>query len=263
MSSRLIYNPRVRNAFLALLLVNFAYFAWAHWVDVPKPPPVNEAIAKLPHLKLLDELPPGERPQPVEKTVLNQPAACLSVGPFGDLANSAQAAAILKAKGFDTKQRAEAAQTSEGYWVFIGGMKSQAETDHALATLEKSGIKDALVMPETADAGRRLSLGLYSDKARAERRAESVQKSGLKAEVAERKIPGSIYWVDLTPPPGINSVPLQDLFAEGVDSRIAVQPCPVPSQSASTPGGSAPSPAARTPVASATPRVAKVKAALR
>lgn len=249
----MIYNPRVRNAFFALLLVNLAYFAWARWVDVPKAPPVNEAIAKLPHLKLVEELPPGERPQPgpVEKTVLNQPAACLSVGPFGDLANSAQAAAILKAKGFDPKQRAEAAQTSAGYWVFIGGMNTQAETDHALATLEKSGIKDALVMPETPEAGRRLSLGLYSDRTRAERRAEAVLKSGLKAEVAERKIPGSVYWVDLTPPPGIQSVPLQDLFAEGVDSRIAVQPCPAPSQSASTPPGAAPPAAARTPVAAA------------
>jgi len=237
--------------------VNLAYFAWARWIDVPRPAPVNEAIAKLPHLKLLDELPPGARPQPgpVEKTVLNPPAACLSVGPFGDLANSAQAAALLKAKGFDPKQRAEAAQTSEGYWVFIGGLKTQAETDHALATLEKSGIKDALVMPETADAGRRLSLGLYSDRARAERRAGAVQKSGLKAEVAERKIPGSVYWVDLTPPPGVNSVPLQDLFAEGVDSRIAVEPCPVPSQSASTPPGAAPP--ARTPLAAAATRVAK------
>jgi SPOR domain len=241
----------VRNAFLALLLVNLAYFAWANWVDTPKPPPVNEAIGKLPHLKLVEELPPGERPQAggAEKTALNQPTACFSVGPFGDLVNSAQAAALLKAKGFDPRQRAEEGQTSDGYWVFIGGFRNQSETDHALVTLEHNGIKDAVVMPETPDAGRRLSLGLYSEKARAERRAQAVQATGLKAEVAERKIPGTIYWVDLAPLPGTSTIPIQDLFAEGISSRIAVQPCPAATQSASTPPASAPTPPARTPVA--------------
>lgn len=242
----------MRNAFLALLLVNLAYFAWANWVDTPKPPPVNEAIVKLPHLKLVEELPPGERPPAggAAATALNQPGACFSVGPFGDLANSAQAAALLKAKGFDPRQRAEEGQTSDGYWVFVGGLRNQSDTDHALVTLEHNGIKDAVVMPETADAGRRLSLGLYSDKARAERRAQAVLQTGLKAEVAEKKIPGTIYWVDLAPMPGVNTIPIQDLFAEGIRSRIAVQPCPAATQSASTPPASTPPPV-QGPVASA------------
>ncbi len=244
----------MRNAFLALLLVNLGYFAWANWVDTPKPPPVNEAIGKLPHLKLVEELPPEARAPAggAEKTALNQTAACFSVGPFGDLVNSAQAAALLKAKGFDPRQRAQEGQTSDGYWVFVGGFKNQSETDRALVTLEHDGINDAVVMPETPDAGRRLSLGLYGDKARAERRAQAVQQTGLKAEVAERKIPGTLYWVDLAPLPGMTTIPIQDLFAEGVRSRIAVQPCPVSAQSASTPPGSAPAPASRTPLASAT-----------
>jgi hypothetical protein len=219
----------VRKAFFALLFANLAYFAWAHWVDVPKPPPVNDAMEKLPRLKLVDELPPSQRPPAnavTQKTTLNDAAACLSVGPFADLDNSARAAALLRAKGFDPKQRAEEGQMSEGYWVYVAGMKNQAEADHALVTLERNGIKDALVMPETADAGRRLSLGLYSERARAERRAQAVRQMGLKAEVAEHKLPGTVYWVDLAPMPGMNTVPLQDLFAEGVSSRISVQPCP-------------------------------------
>lgn len=243
----------MRHAFFALLLVNLAYFAWAHWVDVPKPPPANEAIAKLPRLKLLDEGPQSQTPQPnPEKTARNQPAACFSVGPFGDLSNSALAAAILRQKGFDPKQRAEEGQMSDGYWVFIGGMKTQAETDHALMTLERGGIKDALVMPETPDAGRRVSLGLYSERARADRRAQAVRQTGLTAEVAERKLPGTLYWVDLAPQSGVNTIPIQDLFAEGVSSRISVQPCPATPQSASRSQGSAAGPPARA-AATATP----------
>jgi len=121
---------------------------------------------------------------------------------------------------------------TEGYWVYVGGLRTQAETDHALETLERAGIKDALVMPETSDAGRRLSLGVYSERARAERRAQAVGPTGLKAEIADRKLPVSLYWVDLTPPPGISTVPLQDLFAQGVSSRIAVEPCPPPAATA-------------------------------
>ena len=242
----------MRHAFFALLFVNLAYFAWAHWVDVPKAPPVNEAIARLPRLKLLDDAPQSQAPQPsAEKTASNQPAACFSVGPFGDLSNSALAAAILRQRGFDPKQRAEEGQMSDGYWVFIGGMKTQAETEHALTTLERGGIKDALVMPETPDAGRRVSLGLYSERARADRRAQAVRQTGLKAEVAERKLPGTLYWVDLAPQPGVNTIPIQDLFAEGVSSRIAVQPCPATAQSASRSQGSAATPPAHAAATSA------------
>ena len=239
----------MRNACIALLVLNLVYFAWAHWVDAPLPAPVNAAFAKLPRLKLVDELPESQRhasaPPPPQ-------AACLSLGPFPDLDNSARAAAILKQKGFDPKQRAEEGQSSDGYWVYVGGLASQAETDKALVTLERNGIKDAIVMPETPEAGRRLSLGLYSERARADRRAQTVNQTGLRAEVGERKIPGALYWVDLAPLPGMNTVPLQDLFAQGVSSHIAVQPCP-PSAAAAPPAGSATTAAAAVPATSQPP----------
>jgi hypothetical protein len=226
----LIRIRAVRIAFFALLFANLVYFAWAHWIDVPRRPPASESVGRLPQLQLVDELPPSQRRHAgaPEKMALTTTTACLSVGPFADLANSAQAAALLEAKGFDPRQRAEQGQTSEGYWVYVGGLKSQAEAETALVALEHQGIRDTVVMPETADAGRRLSLGLYTERNRAERRAEAVRRAGLKAEVAERKLPSTLYWVDLSPPAGMNTVPLEDLFAEGVKSRIAVQPCPSP-----------------------------------
>lgn len=217
----------MRFVFFALLFLNLAYFAWAHWIDAPRPPPVNEAIAHLPQLKMAGELPPAGRPpgHGTQKTALNDTTDCRSVGPFVDPASSAQAAALLKAKGFDPRQRAEQGQVAVGYWVYVGRLASQAEADRALVTLARNGIKDALVMPETADTGRRLSLGFYSERSRAEHRAQAVRQAGLGAEIAESKLPDTLYWVDLTPPPGVNTVPLQGLFADGVSSRIAVQPC--------------------------------------
>jgi hypothetical protein len=224
----------VRNAFLALLFGNLAYFAWAHWVDAPRPAPANDAIARLPRLKLADELPPTQRPEAgaAEKTALSQPAACMSLGPFGDLANSAQAAALLRANGFNPRQRAEQGQMSKGYWVFVGRMTSAAEIDRTLTKLEHNGINDATVMLATQEAEPRLSLGFYSERGRADRRAQAVQRIGLKAEVAERKLPGAVYWLDVVPPPGMSTIALQNLFAEGVRSRTSVQPCPVTAQAA-------------------------------
>lgn len=214
----------MRTLFFVLLLCNLGYFAWAFWVDVPVAPPVNEALAKLPALKLADEVPLSQRP--LAQAAKPEVTACFSVGPFGDADNSARAMGILKQKGFEPKQRADQGQTQDGYWVFVN-MKDQSEIDRALVTLEHGGIRDAIIMPVTPDVGgRRLSLGVYTDRARAEKRAQLVQQTGLKGEVGERKLPATQYWLDMAPLTGTNSVPMQDLFAEGVSSKITVQPCP-------------------------------------
>ena len=232
----------MRFVFFALLFLNLAYFAWAHWIDAPRSAPANEAVARLPRLKMADELPPAEPkpPSSTQRTTLND-TGCQSIGPFVDLASSAQAAALLKAKGFDPRQRAEQGQVAVGYWVYVGRLASQAEADRALVTLARYGIKDALVVPETADTGRRLSLGFYSERSRAEHRAQAVRQAGLSVEIAQSKLPDTLYWVDLTPPPGMNTVPLQSLFADGVSSRIAMQPCLPATAAAPTTAATGPS----------------------
>jgi hypothetical protein len=234
----------VRNTFIALLVVNLVYLAWSHWVDEPQLPPVNEALSRLPRLKLLSELPPEQRPTLNTRTALNEIPGCMSVGPFGDIVNAAKAAGILTSKGFTPQQRAEEASSSEGFWVYVDGLKNEVEADRARVKLEKSGIKDALVMPPGSEAGRRVSLGLFTDRSQAEERAGAVKRMGFKAEVAERKLPQVVYWIDLTPRPGMTTVPLTDLFAEGVGSRIAVQPCrarlPPSATAATQPSGAAP-----------------------
>ena len=247
----------MRRVFFALVFLNLAYLAWAYWVTPPPTVPVNEAIERLPRLKLVEELPPSQRPDPNAPKAPDTAQACMSVGPFPDVNNSAQAASLLKERGFDPRQRAAAGEMSDGFWVFVGGMKSEADTDRMLVNLEHNGIKDALVMPATATEGRRVSLGLFSERARAERRADTVKALGIKAEVAERKLPGTLYWVDLAPLPGMNTIPLQDLFAQGVSSKIAVQPCPAATVAAT------PAPSAAPPVAppAAAPASAQLQAA--
>lgn len=232
------------RAFFTLLLLNLAYFAWAHWIDKPPPPPVNESYARLPRLKLASEQPPeaphGRGP---DKTALNlppaaavPPPACLSVGPFADVDDAARAAAGLREKGFDPRQRAEPGETSLQYAVYVGGMKSDAEAQRMLQNLKRKGFGDALLSVDGADAGRRVSLGHFGERARADERAQAVRLQGFKAEVAERRLSATVYWLDFIPPAGVGSVPLEGL-AEGAGSRIAVQPCPSSAPREGLPGG--------------------------
>lgn len=221
----------MRLVFIALLCLNLAYFAWANWVDAPRPAPVNESITHLPRLKLAEEVPPAERPpaQTAQKTSLIPAAACLSVGPFADAGSGARAAALLKTRGFEPHQRAEQGPVTQNYWVYVSGL-SQSEADAALVALELSGIQDARITPENSPGGWRVSLGIYNERARAERRAAAVRQSGLKPEIAERKLGVTAYWIDLAAPAGIDAdaVPVKDLPADRSNSRIGVQPCPAP-----------------------------------
>jgi hypothetical protein len=220
----------MRNVFWALLLANLAYFAWARWIDVPRPPPVNESISRLPRLKLASEepaaLPRGTTATP-EKLAFSPPA-CLSVGPFADEEVSAHAAAQLQPRGFESRQRTEAVEPTIEYGVYLGGMKSDADAERVLKRLEKAGFKDAAIAPDSRGGERRISLGTFTDRARADVRSSAARSRGFKAEVSDRKSSGTAYWLDVTAPTGTTTVPIQDLLAQGLSSRVTVQPCPAP-----------------------------------
>jgi hypothetical protein len=113
-----------------------------------------------------------------------------------------------------------------------------------MQTLQRNGIKDARVMPES-DGTRRVSVGLFSERERAERRVSAVQKMGLKAEVTPRTQPGTVYWVDLMLHQSDSTVPVQDLIPVGApSSRLSVQFCPSavqPTAPAAAPAESPPS----------------------
>jgi hypothetical protein len=228
----------VRAAFFVLLAVNVLFLAWGSWVDTPRQAKANDATSRLPRLQLVSELPAAERTAETggetRKTALrglapvgppSETPRCMSVGPFSDLTNAARAASVLRERGFSPQQRAEEGERWEGFWVSIGGIGSDPEATRVLRNLERNGITDAHTMP-ASDEGRRISVGLFSERGRAERRAQAVQKMGLKPEITERKQPGTVYWVDMSVRPGGATVPVQEIAPEGSGSRVSVQACP-------------------------------------
>ncbi|HET9107026.1 MAG TPA: hypothetical protein VFN79_07510 [Steroidobacteraceae bacterium] len=218
----------VRVVALALLLANLLYFGWAEWIGVPAPPPPSP-IAGLPRLKLLSDLPPAQRAALAQKQSLPKPPpVCVSVGPFDDPTVAAKAVAVLQAKSFSPQERTARSAAIKRFWVHLDGFANDAAVTRALHTLEHGGIDDAEAMPPAA-GGRQISLGLFSDKAHAERRAKAVRKMGLEPKVDQRTVPGTVYWLDLTLANSSVSVPLKDvsdLQPAGAGSAVSVQPCP-------------------------------------
>jgi hypothetical protein len=255
----------VRQILVGLLLVNLIYFVWAHWVDAPRPVLANAAFARLPTLKMVNEVvePAAATPGGAKKMALNAPAgagSCMSIGPFADIGSSARAAAVLKDKGFDPRQRAVAGETSDGFWVYVGGLTSDAQVETVRKDLVFHGITDAHAMADSGAADRRVSVGLFSERAGADKRAKQVQKLGLKAEVAERKLTASVYWVDVTPPTENTSVPIDDLLDEGGGSKVGVQACsptpaPVSPAVAQSPAATASATTSPHAAAAATPKL--------
>ncbi|MEP7243202.1 MAG: SPOR domain-containing protein, partial [Gammaproteobacteria bacterium] len=151
---------------------------------------------------------------------------CVSVGPFNDLATAARSAALLRGRGFEPRQRAEAGEMWAGYWVYVGGLSSPADEAKVMKTLERAGISDAATMPAT-DSGRRVSVGLFSERERAQKRADAVKRLGFAPEITERKQPGTIYWVDLELSASDRTVPTEGLLSgEEAGSRLEIRMCP-------------------------------------
>lgn len=254
----------MRIAFFVLLALNLVYLGWAGWVDAPAEVPVIATASPgqpLQTLALVREAsttdtaatplaqslarpigqPTGARDAQTLPAVSDATPAghCVSVGPFNDLVHAARGAALLTERGFAPRQRAEQGETWEGFWVSVGGLKTPADETKVVNALTKAGIADARAMAD-ADGARRVSVGLFSEKDRADKRAQAVKKLGFKAEVTERKQPGTVYWVDLDLATD-RTVPTEGLLSlEAAGSRLEIRVCPsdAPANSPARPPGS-------------------------
>lgn len=220
---------------LLLVLVNALYFIWSQVIDVHVSSldrvPIRVA-APPPRIVLAREAQSGTAaPEPVvaenedeeddEETVADvrdvippqvaplespgtvQPAAvredalsCTSVGPFADLGQASQAQATLRTMGFQPRQRVEQGELWTGYWVSVRDFPSRDAAEMALKKINDNGITDVYLMPGS-DPANVLSLGVFSDYQRAQRRAEEVRLIGLTPQISDRKRAGSVFWIDV------------------------------------------------------------------
>nr|WP_298726132.1 SPOR domain-containing protein [uncultured Steroidobacter sp.] len=217
---------------LLLILVNALYLIWSQVIDVQvssldrvplrmAAPPPRIVLAKEAQsaptepqpeedeeqtvAEVRDVIPPQVAPLESPGTVQPaQPApvaredalSCSSVGPFADLGQASQAQATLRSMGFQPRQRVEQGELWTGYWVSVRDLATREAAEQALKTINANGITDVYLMPGS-DPPNVLSLGVFSDYQRAQRRAEEVRAIGLTPQISDRKRAGSVFWVDV------------------------------------------------------------------
>jgi hypothetical protein len=237
----------VRTFCLLLILGNALFFSWAELIDVHvssfdrasaanvAPPPrivlAREASSEPEPAVVKDVQPP--RVEPLNSSSTAQVAtasgdamSCTTVGPFADLADASHAQAALRSGGFAPRQRLEQGELWVGYWVSVQNLESRGAAESAVKTLSDSGIKDVYLMPG-GDPANILSLGVFSDYHRAERRAEEIRALGFEPRIDDRKRAGSVYWLDVDLPEPGKSIDTSIFQTDpGKIMRLELRGCP-------------------------------------
>jgi len=213
----------MRTLCLLLVLANVLYFTWSQMLDVhvgalerkgspPAEPPARIVLAREmleanPQERSVEQIrdvePPAVEPlgtqsppAPVQAAAMDDTLSCTTIGPFADLPQASRAQASLRGAGFQPRQRMEQGEIWSGYWVSVQGLATREAAESALKALTGSGINDVYLMPGS-DPPNVLSLGVFSDYQRAQRRVDEVRALGLTPRIDDRKRAGSVYWIDV------------------------------------------------------------------
>ena len=155
---------------------------------------------------------------------------CITVGPFADAQQATEAADLLRERGFHPRQHADSSTPERRFWVYVSGFDSYASEQRAITRLQASGIEDAQAMPDAGE-GRRVAVGLFSERGGAERRARAVRTLGFTASIEERKQSEPAHWVDVDLNSSTQTLPMDALLSlQETASKLEVRACPVAGQ---------------------------------
>lgn len=189
----------MKLAFLLLVLVNVALFAWQHGVfgrftESGREPERIARQVEPERIRVLSEREVQvlrERAAAQSRAAAAPPAASgaaldLSVAQscveFGDFIGPdlARVETALLKLGLGSRQSARTVEAPGWYLVYLPPFKTRAEADRAVADLKKSGVKDLLVF---TDGPLRLgvSLGSFRDPELAKAHVASLVKLGVKS----------------------------------------------------------------------------------
>lgn len=200
----------MRNLFLILLLANIGYFAWNQSLVSPDSPGATAADTDpTPTLQLVSEVQAGQAAgassdqtrlamteEDTAAADAETPVRCVSMGPFVELTQAAEAITVLTAGGFSPNQRLAEGEIWSGYRVQIPPLPSREAANEVLATLQEQNVSEQPYVVPGGDSRNAISLGIYSEYQRAQRRADEVRPFGFEPEIAIWHRMGQVYWID-------------------------------------------------------------------
>ena len=240
----------MRNLFLSLVLANLLMLAWQYWVDPAPLPATSTGRGDL------DLFAATRVPGPAagvnsalypEVAGINLPAGkCFRLGPLPDSAAAQLAAQNLAGRGIDATPIARDAALWLGHWVQISGFESVAVAQTARERLIAGGLADALLMQDGPQP--MISLGVFRERSRADRVANTARNLGFVVGMRDRYRPAVEQWLLVRPRPGQSLGP-SDLSLAG-DRIMRTEPatCDAVGGAAATAGPALPEQAPEVPV---------------
>ena len=215
----------LKGIVLFLALANVGYYLYVHGLASAPPLP---AAAPVTGVKLPADVPPS---------AATSASRCVSIGPFGELADASRAEATLHGGGYLARQRSAEAEVQEGTFVYVPMPATTAATAMLRKMLKGAGFADAPEVPGPNSATV-ISLGVFNDAKRAQTRLTLAQQAGIAAQSVERKHTGTFYWLDVDLKPNDNPINPADLHADTARGpQLGVTDCP----GQAPPGATAPS----------------------
>lgn len=160
----------------------------------PAPKKVQEIV---PEVELITPEPEAEEPPPRQVKVPE--AACFTLGPLGQLAQTGRAEKAISALGLNFNRRQESHRTPKGYWVYLPASVSYRSAQRKVKEMQKKGLKDLFIMGKGSHKNA-ISLGLFKSKGAADERFQRVRSMGLKAILETQYRVTKQVWLDISVP---------------------------------------------------------------
>lgn len=157
------------------------------------------------------------------------PLACLSLGPFRNESDAEDAAARLQTQGLAPRQRNAEGVVGGGYWVHLPPYPTRADARRAVAEINQNGVPDAYIV-RTGEDINAIALGLLTELDRAERLATEVRSIGFDAQIAERILTDTVFWVDVDVDDPTLIDPGSFQLSSRRGARLRVESCPGPDE---------------------------------
>lgn len=153
-------------------------------------------------------------------------ALCGRIGPFASEDRAAAAAAPLADRGWRAEAVAEALVDTR-YWVLLPPLGSSGEAFQIERALREAGVRDLQVL--TGDGrDNAISLGLYRERATAERRLEQIRRLGYRPELDLLERRRAQFWVRFRAPgdPAPSAAEARALLPARDGPALELRPCP-------------------------------------
>jgi hypothetical protein len=188
----------MRAFFLLLVLINLAYFGYAHVAlegggADSRIPQLQVAAERIKLLKAMAQVPadkpqvPGKALPPAPpKTATVAPAACLEWGIFSG-PGVARAERALASLELPEEQVGRMVTDAGGYWVYMPPLKNKPEVDRKVRELRDLGVTEFFVVQDAGQWRNAISLGIFRTDEGAQAFLAGLKQRGVRSAIVTRR----------------------------------------------------------------------------